>query len=128
MDTVEWAMPGIMEAVYGPEDIVSFKAKRPGDEKKASDATKYANYIVNEENEGFTTLHDAIKSCLIARMGVVKVYCDKSSADKEERYKGVSVIELEALQSDPDVELVEVTPYGTQPPAGMVEGMPPELA
>jgi hypothetical protein len=103
MDTVEWAMPGIMEALAGAPDIVSFKAKRPGDEKRAADATKYANYIINEENEGFITLHDAIKSCLIARMGVIKVYCDKSSADKEERYRGVSLIELEALQSDPDV-------------------------
>lgn len=90
MDTVEWAMPGIMEALTGADDIVSFKAKRPGDEKKAEDATKYANYIVYEENDGFILLHDAIKSCLLSRMGVVKAYCDKSSVEKEERYQGVS--------------------------------------
>lgn len=90
MDTVEWAMPGIMEALSGADDIVSFKAKRPGDEKDAEDATKYANHIFYEENDGFVTLHDAVKSCLIARMGVVKVYCDKSSVEKEERYQGVS--------------------------------------
>lgn len=86
MDTVEWAMPGIMEALSGADDIVSFKAKRQGDEKAAEDATKYANHIFYEENDGFVTLHDAVKSCLIARMGVVKVYCDKSSVEKEERY------------------------------------------
>lgn len=128
MDTVEWAMPGVMEALSGADDIVSFKAKRPGDEKAAEDATKYANHIIYEENDGFVTLHDAVKSCLIARMGVVKVYCDKSSVEKEERYQGVSQVELEALQSDPDVEVVEVAPYGELPSSGLVEGMPPELA
>jgi hypothetical protein len=94
MDTVEWAMPGIMEALTGADDVVKFKAKRQGDEKGADDATSYANYIVYQENDGFITLHDAIKSCLITRMGVVKVYCDKSWEEKEERYIGVSALEL----------------------------------
>lgn len=83
--------------------------------------------MIYERNNGFITLHDAIKSCLISRMGVVKATCDKSSVDKEERYKGVSLIELQALQQDPDIEIVSVEPYGEVPPPGMVEGMPPEL-
>lgn len=57
-------------------------------------------------------------------MGVVKVYCDKSHVDKEERYEGVSAIEVELLQQDPDIEVVEVIPYGQVQP---MEGMPPEL-
>lgn len=32
MDTVEWAMPGILESVTGATDTVKFKAKRQGDE------------------------------------------------------------------------------------------------
>src|SRR3546814_19077535 len=70
-------------------------------------------------------MYDAIKSCLIARMGVVKVYCDKSSVEKEETYQGVSLMELQALEGDPDIEIVSVEPYGEQP---LAEGMPPELA
>jgi hypothetical protein len=127
MDTVEWAMPGIMEALTGADDVVSFKPKRPGDEKGAADATAYVNHVIYEENEGFITLHDAIKQCLIARMGVGKVWCDKSWEEEEERYEGLSAPEVEALQGDPDIEVTEVIPYGEVPPAGMMEGMPPEL-
>lgn len=60
-------------------------------------------------------------------MGVTKTYCDKSWVEKEERYQGVSQVELQALEQDPEIEVVEVVPYGEVPPAGMVEGMPPEL-
>lgn len=128
MDTVEWAMPGIMEALTGADDVVTFKPRRPGDERAAEDATSYVNHVIYEENEGFITLHDAIKQALIARMGVVKVWCDKSWEEEEERYEGLSIAEVQALENDPDIEVVEVTPYGEQPPAGMAEGMPPELA
>lgn len=128
MDTVEWAMPGIMEALTGADDVVTFKPRRPGDERSAEDATSYVNHVIYEENEGFITLHDAIKQALIARMGVVKVWCDKSWEEEEERYEGLSLPEVEALQGDPDIEVVEVIPYGEQPAAGMMQGMPPELA
>src|SRR6478735_7400699 len=30
METVEWAMPAIMEALTGADDVVSFRAKLPG--------------------------------------------------------------------------------------------------
>lgn len=128
MDTVEWAMPGIMEALTGADDVVTFRPRRPGDEQGAEDATSYVNHVIYEENEGFITLHDAIKQALIARMGVVKVWCDKSWEEEEERYQGLSMAEVEALQNDPDIEVTEVIPTGEQPPAGMMEGMPPEMA
>ena len=40
----------------------------------------------------------------------------------------MSLVELQALEADPEVEMVEVVPYGPVPPAGMVQGLPPELA
>src|SRR3546814_1012917 len=77
-----------MEALTG-DDIVAFEPDNEQDEQGADDATKYVSHLIFERNNGFTTLYDAIKSCLIARMGVVKVYCDKSSVEKEETYQGV---------------------------------------
>lgn len=43
-------------------------------------------------------------------MGVVKVYCDKSDVAKEERYRGVLPEEVEALQTDPEIEVKDVQP------------------
>jgi hypothetical protein len=126
MDTVEWAMPGIMEALNGADDIVSFKAKRPGEERSAQDATHYVNHIVFQENEGFVTLHDAIKSCLITRMGVVKVSCDKSYDEREERYQGLTQEEVASLEDDQDIEIASVEPYGVAATTGP-QGEPVEV-
>lgn len=127
METIEWAMPAIMEALTGADDVVSFRAKLPGDEQAAEDATAYINHLLYEENEGFTTLHDAIKQCLLARYGVVKVYCDESHEDKEERYEGLSAEEVQALEADADIEVVSVESMGMVPPEGMVEGIDPQV-
>ncbi|MFD0738244.1 hypothetical protein ACFQZQ_02935 [Lysobacter koreensis] len=117
-------MPGLMEALSGDE-IVSFEPDAESEEKGADDATKYVSHLIYEKNDGFVTLHDAIKSCLIARMGVVKVYCDRSEEEKEEKYRGISAIELQALESDSEIEVVSAEPSEYQPQ--LMEGMPPEL-
>lgn len=96
MDTVEWAMPGLMEALTG-DDIVQFEPDSPADEQAVEDASRYVGHLIHERNDGFTVLYEAIKSCLLSRMGVVKVYCDKSSVQKHETYKGLSLMELQAL-------------------------------
>jgi hypothetical protein len=126
METVEWAMPAIMEALTGADDVVSFRAKLPGDEQAAEDATAYINHLLYEENEGFSTLHDAIKQCLLARYGVVKVYCDDSWESKEERYEGLSAEEVQALQADADIEVVSVEQTGMVAPEGMIPGVDPQ--
>lgn len=127
METVEWAMPAIMEALTGADDVVSFRPRLPGDEQSACDATAYVNHLLYEENEGFVTLHDAIKQALIGRFGVVKVYCDDSWEEKQERYEGLSAQEVEALQADADIEVVSVEMMGMVQPEGMAEGATPEM-
>src|SRR3546814_11725430 len=54
-DTVEWSMPGLMEALTG-DDIVAFEPDNEQDEQGADDATKYVSHLIFERNNGFTTL------------------------------------------------------------------------
>ena len=42
-DTVEWAMPGLMEALCG-DDVVSFQPDDEGEEQGAEDATRYVTH------------------------------------------------------------------------------------
>lgn len=127
MDTIEWMMPSLMRMFAGSDDIIRFEPESPEDDKACEDATTYVGYLINRKNEGFTLLHDAIKSCLITRMGVVKVYCDKRWDEREERYEGLCMPEVQALQQDPEIEVTEIEPYGEVPLAAQMEGMPPEL-
>lgn len=115
MDTVEWAMPSLMKMFASADDVIRFEPESPEDERACGDATDYIGYIINRKNNGFTVLHDAIKSCLISRMGVVKAYCDKRWDEREERYAGLSLSEVQALQQDPEIEVVEVEQDGEVP-------------
>lgn len=127
MDTVEWMMPSLMRMFTSADDIIRFEPESPEDERPCSDATNYIGYLINRKNEGFTVLHDAIKSCLITRMGVVKVYCDKRWDEREERYQGLSQPEVEALSQDPGIEIVSIEQDGEVPQVAQFQGMPPEL-
>lgn len=107
MDTVEWAMPSLMDIFASADDIVKFEPDSPEDEQACQDATNYIGYLIHRRNEGFITLHDAIKQCLIARMSVVKVYADRRWEHRQETYSGLLEPEVAALADDPDVEIVE---------------------
>lgn len=122
MDTVEWAMPALMRMFTATDDIVRFEPEGPEDEQACDDATNYCGYLLFRKNEGFTVLHDAIKSCLITRMGVVKVYCDKRWEEKTERYEGISAFDVEALGVDPEIEISQIIAMGKVPQ----EALPPD--
>lgn len=127
MDTVEWAMPSLMDTFCSSDDIVRFEPDGPEDDQTCQDATNYVGWLIHRKNEdGFITLHDAIKSALMMRAGWGKTYVCKYQEDREERYEGLSLAEVQALESDPEVEIVAQVAEGPIPQAGMVEGLPPE--
>lgn len=126
MDTVEWMMPSLMRMFAGTDDVVRFEPTAEGDEQNCTDATEYCGYILHRKNEGFTVLHDAIKSCLITRMGIVKVYCDRSWATKEETYTGLTELDIQALQSDSEVTINDIAEAEQAP--GMPVAPPMEQA
>jgi hypothetical protein len=107
LEVVESAMPSLMRMFCGADDVIRFEAEGPEDEKNASDATEYCGWMLFRKNNGFTVLHDAIKSALISRMGVVKVYCEEAWDEREEHYRCLSEQNLQALSVDEGIEIVE---------------------
>lgn len=108
MEAVEWVMPSLMRMFCGTDDVVRFEPQAAGDEQACKDATEYCGYLLHRANPGFIILHDAIKSALIARMGVIKVYPDKTYVEIEESYQGLDQMQFQALSADKQVEIVEV--------------------
>lgn len=128
MDTVEWILPSLMK-MFAQDGVVVFEPDSRQDEKNAQDAGTYCNYLFFKENEdGFTTLHDAIKSCLIFRMGVTKTWCEKAWDERQEIYRGVSAAEIEVLAQDHGGEIASMEEVGQLPPELIPEGAPPEAA
>jgi hypothetical protein len=127
MDTVEWAMPCLMR-MFAQDDVIRFEPDHPDDDQHVEDASDYIAHLFYRKNNGFTTLHDAIKSALLFRMGVVKVYCDHRWEHRQEEYRGLSQVEVQALQQDGAIEVLSVEQDGELPPELLMPGMPPEMA
>ncbi len=107
MDTVEWMMPSLMGMFASADDIIRFEPESRDDEQGCQDATAYVGYLIHRKNEGFTVIHDAIKSALIQRVGVIKVFPNKAFDVRRERYRGLTQQQVEDIQADSDAEIVE---------------------
>lgn len=113
MDTVEWMQPSLMRMFASSDDAIRFQPEDEADDEIVEDVNEYVAYLFWRKNPGFTVLHDAIKNALIQRQSAIKVYCDRSSDRREERYNGLSMVDVQALHDDPEVEIVELTEAGT---------------
>jgi hypothetical protein len=127
MDTVEWAMPCLMR-MFAADDAIRFEADDPSEDGAVEQASAYVGHLFYRLNEGFTVLHDAIKSALIQKLGWIKVYCDETYEQQAEHYAGLSEAEVQALQADPDLTVTSIEQDGQLAMPAMMQGMPPEMA
>ena len=106
-DTIEFVMPSLMRTFTQTDDFVKFMPRNEEDVAGAEQATSYANYVINCQNNGFVILHNFFKDALLQKIGVVKVYYDETENAEEETYTNLSDDELTLLLQDDNVEIVE---------------------
>ncbi len=113
-ETVEWAMPAIMEVFEASERIVDFRPEGPEDEAQAEQESDAVNYVYNKDNNGFITTHHIVKSALMNPNAYVEVLRDESTEVVTEEYQGITDIELALLTQDQDIELTgaDILPNG----------------
>lgn len=107
-DTVQGQLPDLIRILLGPERICEYAPMQPGDEAWTDQATQYAEYVIERDNDGFTILYSAIKDALIRKTGVVKFWWDEHEEVKTEHYSGLDELALFVLQQDGEIEELEV--------------------
>lgn len=127
-EVVEWVHPTLMRTFAGSEQVVKFEPTCQGDEEHVKAASEYVSYLFYRKNPGYTILSDAIKAALIQRHSFVKVYWDETHVDKEEHYEGLSQVDLEALQNDPEIDIVKVEIVQAQGQPMDIASMAPQAA
>ena len=105
-DTVEQVIPNLMRIFTANDQYVRFAARTAEDVERADQITDYVNYVINHDNDGYKILYNWFKDALLFRLGVVKYYWEEKEDVTEEEYEDLSEIELAALMSNPDYELV----------------------
>jgi len=113
-DTVQAIMPSLMRIFHGTDHTVEYAPQGPEDVAAAKQATEYANYIINRDNNGFLHIHAAFKDALIRKAGVLKCYWDDQTRFETHQLTGLDDNALSAIMADPnvDVEIVASEPFG----------------
>ena len=129
-DTIEWMMPQIVEMFTGDDPPVEFCARDAEDVPAAKLETAYVNHVYNQQNNGFLTTYEWVKDGLMLKNSVVKSWWDEKVDEIEETYEGKTLMELQQLMADPDIEIKEVTAMLGEQEMSLDEVMilPPEIS
>jgi hypothetical protein len=122
-DTVNAMLPSIMRVFFGSERVVEYVPRGPEDVASAEQASDYANYILTQDNPGFTVLYGTFKDSLVRRCGIVKAWWAKNTTVRTEKYTGLDEGTVMLLQQEPNAEVTVITQYDdpnvTEPQIGM---------
>lgn len=102
MEVIEWAMPAFMRIFTSSDEVVRFDPAEPGDEEQADQRTDYCNFVFMHDNDGYRVLYEAIKNCLMQKIGPVKVWWDEKKEVVEEEYRDLDDMAYQALLSEDD--------------------------
>ena len=128
-DTVQAILPSLMRIFHGTDRTVEYAPQGPEDVQAAEQATDYANFIINRDNNGFLAMHSAFKDALIRKVGVLKCWWDDQTTIDAYNYTGLDDNALAALAADPDamITVQASMPFGEpmiDPVTGMQMPMP----
>jgi hypothetical protein len=129
-DTVEHIMPSLMRLFTQSDEYVRFSPTGPEDVELAEQASDYCNWVITNQNNGFTVLHNWFKDALLLKLGAVKFYYEDLSESHKEEYVGLTEQEMIMLLSDEEVEIVGQGERVVGEPMMMPDGMmmmPPTL-
>lgn len=104
-DTVMSIMPSLMRIFNSTENTVEYAPQSVEDIETAKQATEYARYVINRDNDGFLQMHAAFKDALIRKVGVLKCYWDDQTKFETHDWTGLDDNALAALMSDADVDV-----------------------
>lgn len=104
-DTVESMHAACLETFASGYSIVSFPPQGPEDVEPARIGSAYTDYVMFRQNDCYSIFSTAIRDGLLARLGTVKCYWDKSEDQIEEEFGPVAMADMDALIADPKVEL-----------------------
>ena len=106
-EVVDGAMPQLMRLFASGDKVVQFEPVNDGDQPFAKQASEYANWVFNKDNDGFLIMHNWFKDALLQKVGIVKCYWEDKIDVKKEKYQYLSEDELAILMQDDEVEVIE---------------------
>lgn len=110
-DVIEGLLPIILDAITSQDRIVEFQANSANDKAAAAQETDYVNYVFYQQNDGFLTLHNAVKDALLSKNCFVKWWMEPDEARTREKYEGLTQDAFAMLTADTDIDITDVETF-----------------
>ena len=110
-DTVSAMLPSLMRVFFNSENVVEFAPRGPEDVKMSQQATDYANYVFQNDNNGVLTTYAIFKDALVRKCGIAKFWWEDEEKVRIEEYSGLDDQTLEMLMQEPGAEVKIVVSY-----------------
>ena len=110
-DVVNAMLPSMMKTMFSSEKVVEFVPTGPEDVASAEQATDYANYVLQQDNDGFQILYSTFKDSLIRKCGIVKTWWDERTTVRIEQYTGLDEQTMMMISTEPDATVTVVEQY-----------------
>ena len=110
-EAVEWAMPSVLRVFTSNQNAVEFIPHNEEDEEQAQQETDVANYYIHTENNGFLLLHNWTKDLLMFPNGYVKAHVEEKDVVKFDRFRGLTLLDINRFSEDPNIEIQESEEY-----------------
>lgn len=105
-ETVEAALPNFLEPFFSGDNIGEFLPRGPEDAPYAEQATELVNYVIRDDNAGFSLFADWFKDALLSKIGVVRARWVQPDPVRES-FRGLTMDQVTMLLQDPAVQLVD---------------------
>lgn len=105
LETIEWILPQLIKVFASTDEVVKFEPHGPEDEAVAEQATDYANYIWERDNNGFLNVHTWFKDALLSKIGVLKIWWEETTRVRTEDLGGLNEMQLAMLLQDPGIQI-----------------------
>ena len=98
-DVVEADMPSLARIFLGSGDVVTFQPNTDNEVEiaEAEEKTKYVNWIVRNQPESFSIIHNWLKDAEIQKNGVVKYFMEDQKEVEVVEYENVDAEEINAI-------------------------------
>jgi hypothetical protein len=104
-DGILGAIPGVIRVLHGPEHTVEYVPKKGQSVPDAEQATDYARYIYEEDNQGLLVTLAVLKDGLLKKQGIVKWGMETSDEVRTDLYANLTQEDLFTLASDENAEI-----------------------
>ena len=108
MEIVDSYLAVISELMLSNGKIAKFNPSDPSQTVAAGLASELTNHCIFTKNNGWVELNTWIKGALLFKNSIIRWRWDEQTKTKIEEYENISVLEVDALLSEGDAEIVEI--------------------